>query len=88
MAAGLLHETVPPPSAGFCRYITFSFITLAEMVAQLSTFFVADKAGRHVIITVGLVLSGTACLACAMTENGNARAVLAVIGKFGCTGGR
>ena len=66
--------------------MTFSFITLAELAAHLSTFFVADKAGRHLLITFGLVLSGTACLACAMTENSTARAVLAVIGKFGCTG--
>lgn len=66
--------------------MTFSFLTLAELAAQLSTFLVADKAGRHNIITFGLVLSGAACLSCAMTENSTARAVLAVLGKYGCTG--
>jgi sugar phosphate permease len=69
------------------RYVTFTLLTVAEVSAQLMTAVIADKAGRHVILSCGLLVSGTACLACSSTTHATARAALAVIGKYGCTGG-
>ncbi|KAF6253767.1 major facilitator superfamily domain-containing protein [Scenedesmus sp. NREL 46B-D3] len=68
-------------------YVTFTLLTVAELAAQLMTAVVADKAGRHVILSCGLLVSGAACLACASTTHTPARAALAVIGKYGCTVG-
>jgi MFS family permease len=69
-----------------CSYVTFTLLTVAELSAQLMTAVIADKAGRHVILSCGLLVAGTACLACSSTTHTTARAALAVIGKYGCTG--
>jgi hypothetical protein len=69
-----------------CRYVTFTLLSVAELSAQLMTAVIADKAGRHVILSCGLLVSGTPCLACSSTTHTTARAALAVIGKYGCTG--
>lgn len=68
-------------------YVTFSLLTVAELSAQLMTAVIVDRTGRHVILSCGLLVSGTACLACASTTHSTARAALAVIGKYGCTVG-
>eukprot|EP00775_Hariotina_reticulata_P013901 gene13901-14019_t len=68
-------------------YVTFTLLTAAELSAQLLAVLVADKAGRHNILSLGLVVGGSACLACATTDSKAAKAVLAMFGKFGCTMG-
>jgi hypothetical protein len=45
-----------------------------------------DRLGRHNIVALGQLLGGGACLACAMVSGGTTQAVLAGIGKFGCSG--
>jgi hypothetical protein len=45
-----------------------------------------DRLGRHNIVGLGQLLGGGACLACAMVSGGTTQAVLAGIGKFGCSG--
>ncbi len=46
-----------------------------------------DRVGRHNIVALGQLLGGGACVACAMVSGGITQAVLAGVGKFGCSGG-
>lgn len=60
--------------------------TAAEVVALLIAGPSVDKLGRHNLVSFGLLLGGAACLACANIHGSIAQAVLAAIGKFGCSG--
>lgn len=72
----------------YTRYVNFTLLIVAELSSQLMIVPIADTVGRHLILSFGLLLSGTACLACASTSNSVARSVLAMFGKYGCTGGQ
>jgi OCT family organic cation transporter-like MFS transporter 4/5 len=58
----------------------------AEVVALLVAGPLVDKVGRHNVVSMGLLLGGGACLACANVPGTTVVAVLAAIGKFGCSG--
>jgi MFS family permease len=60
--------------------------TAAEVVALLVAGPLVDKVGRHTVVSMGLLLGGGACLACANVPGTTVVAVLAAIGKFGCSG--
>jgi OCT family organic cation transporter-like MFS transporter 4/5 len=60
--------------------------TAAEVVAVLVALPLVDKVGRHNVVSMGLLLGGGACLACANVPGTTVVAVLAAIGKFGCSG--
>lgn len=69
-----------------CSYLTFAIGTVAEVVALLVVGPTVDRLGRHNIVALGQLLGGSACVACAMVSVGAMQAVLAAIGKFGCSG--
>jgi MFS family permease len=58
----------------------------AEVVALLVAGPLVDKVGRHNVVSMGLLLGGGTCLACANVPGTTVVAVLAAIGKFGCSG--
>ncbi|WIA32316.1 hypothetical protein OEZ86_003156 [Tetradesmus obliquus] len=66
-------------------YATFAMGTAAEVVALLVAGPLVDKVGRHTVVSMGLLLGGGACLACANVPGTTVVAVLAAIGKFGCS---
>eukprot|EP00879_Flechtneria_rotunda_P033417 GHRR01037006.1.p2 GENE.GHRR01037006.1~~GHRR01037006.1.p2 ORF type:complete len:153 (+),score=37.45 GHRR01037006.1:979-1437(+) len=66
-------------------YMTFTFMAAAELVAMLSGALLIDQAGRHNVITLGLVLGGSGCLGCAVARGQITQSILAVMGKFGCS---
>jgi MFS family permease len=70
-----------------CSYLTFAIGTVAEVVALLVVGPTVDRLGRHNIVALGQLLGGGACVACAMVSGGTTQAVMAAIGKFGCSGG-
>jgi OCT family organic cation transporter-like MFS transporter 4/5 len=45
-----------------------------------------DRFGRHNIVSLGQLVGGAACIACANVGGGITQAALAAIGKFGCSG--
>lgn len=67
-------------------YATFAMGVAAEVVALLVAGPSVDKLGRHTVVSLGLLLGGGACLACANIRGDLAQAVMAAIGKFGCSG--
>jgi OCT family organic cation transporter-like MFS transporter 4/5 len=60
--------------------------TAAEVVAVLVASLLVDRVGRHTVVSMGLLLGGGACLACANVHGITVVAALAAIGKFGCSG--
>eukprot|EP00775_Hariotina_reticulata_P004347 gene4347-4600_t len=66
-------------------YVTFALMTTAEVTAMITAGSLVDRIGRHNIISLGLLLGGAACLACANSPDESAKAALAVLGKFGCS---
>jgi hypothetical protein len=70
-----------------CSYLTFAIGVAAEVVALLVVGPTVDRVGRHIIVALGQLLGGAACVACAMVSGGTTQAVLAGVGKFGCSGG-
>jgi MFS family permease len=66
--------------------MTFAIGVVAEVIALLVVGPTVDRLGRHNIVALGQLLGGGACLACAMVTGGITQAVLAGIGKFGCSG--
>jgi MFS family permease len=66
--------------------MTFAIGVVAEVIALLVVGPTVDRLGRHNIVALGQLLGGGACLACAMVTGGFTQAVLAGIGKFGCSG--
>lgn len=85
------HHTLPLlsllPVLYSCSYLTFAISVVAEVVALLLVGPTIDRLGRHNIVALGQLLGGAACVACAMVSGGTTQAVLAGIGKFGCSGG-
>jgi len=69
-----------------CRYATFAMGTAAEVAAVLVALLLVDRVGRHNVVSIGLLLGGGACLACAVVPGTTVVAALAAIGKFGCSG--
>lgn len=69
-----------------CSHLTFAIGVVAEVIALLVVGPTVDRLGRHNIVALGQLLGGGACLACAMVTGGTTQAVLAGIGKFGCSG--
>lgn len=64
----------------------FSLSTAAELAAIIIAGVLVDRAGRHNILSGGLLLGGAACLGCALAPEGAvATAGLAALGKFGCS---
>jgi MFS family permease len=68
--------------------MTFAVGVAAEAVALLLVGPSVDRIGRHNCVSLGQLLGGGACLACAMVRGGTMQAALAAVGKFGCAGGR
>jgi len=66
--------------------MTFAIGVVAEVIALLVVGPTVDRIGRHNIVAIGQLVGGAACLACAMVNSSVAQAVLAGIGKFGCSG--
>ena len=73
-------------AAVFCSYMTFAVGVAAEVIALLLVCSSLDRFGRHTVIAFGQLLGGGACVACALVNNGITQAVLAGVGKFGCSG--
>jgi len=69
-----------------CSYLTFAIGVVAEVVALLVVGPTVDRLGRHNLVALGQLLGGGACVACAMVSDGALQAVLAGVGKFGCSG--
>jgi OCT family organic cation transporter-like MFS transporter 4/5 len=69
-----------------CRYVPFAMGTAAEVVAVLVALPLVDRISRHTVVSMGLLLGGGACLACANVPGTTVVAVLAAFGKFGCSG--
>lgn len=69
-------------------YVTFAIGVVAEVIALLLVLPALDRAGRHNRLAFGQLLGGASCLACALATNGTTQAVLAAIGKFGCSVGQ
>uniref|UniRef100_A0A383VWQ0 Major facilitator superfamily (MFS) profile domain-containing protein n=1 Tax=Tetradesmus obliquus TaxID=3088 RepID=A0A383VWQ0_TETOB len=66
-------------------YATFAMGTAAEVAAVLVALLLVDRVGRHNVVSIGLLLGGGACLACAVVPGTTVVAALAAIGKFGCS---
>jgi MFS family permease len=66
--------------------MTFAVGVAAEVVALLVVGPSVDRIGRHNCVSLGQLLGGGACLACAMVRGGTTQAALAAVGKFGCAG--
>lgn len=69
-----------------CSYVTFAIGVVAEMIALLLVCPTVDRIGRHNLLAFGQLLGGGACIGCALVNDGIAQAILAGIGKFGCSG--
>eukprot|EP00879_Flechtneria_rotunda_P009594 GHRR01010040.1.p1 GENE.GHRR01010040.1~~GHRR01010040.1.p1 ORF type:complete len:462 (+),score=137.43 GHRR01010040.1:992-2377(+) len=66
-------------------YLTFAMGAGAETAALLVSGLSVDRVGRHTVVCVGLIVNAAACLACANVANQTGQAVLAALGKFGCS---
>lgn len=64
--------------------MTFSIGVAAEVLALMVVGPLIDSVGRHNVVSLGQLLGGAACLACAMVHGGATQAALAACGKFGC----
>lgn len=73
----LLHHT---------SYMTFAIGVAAEAFAAIIVAPSVDRFGRHNIVSLGQLVGGAACIACANVSGGKQQAALAAIGKFGCSG--
>lgn len=82
----ICHPTLAPRVTCSCSYLTFAIGVVAEVVALLVVGPTVDRLGRHNLVALGQLLGGGACVACAMVSDGALRAVLAGVGKFGCSG--
>lgn len=69
-----------------CSYVTFAIGVVAEMIALLLVCPTVDRVGRHNLLAFGQLLGGGACIGCALVNDGTTQAILAGIGKFGCSG--
>jgi OCT family organic cation transporter-like MFS transporter 4/5 len=70
-----------------CSYITFAVGVVADMIALLLVCPALDRYGRHNLLAFGQLLGGGACVGAALISGGGiTQAVLAGIGKFGCSG--
>lgn len=69
-----------------CSYLTFAIGVAAEVMALMVVGPTVDRFGRHNIVAIGQLVGGGACMACAMVHGGTTQAVLAGVGKFGCSG--
>jgi hypothetical protein len=66
--------------------MTFAIGAAAEAVAVLVVAPSVDRFGRHNIVSLGQLVGGAACIACANVSGGITQAALAAVGKFGCSG--
>jgi hypothetical protein len=81
------HMNPAPMHDNRCRrYVTFAIGVAGEVFALLLVGPTVDHVGRHNILAAGQLLGGAACLACALVAAGTSQAVLAGIGKLGCSG--
>lgn len=79
--------TAGAPALLFGRsYMTFAIGAAAEAVAVLVVAPSVDRFGRHNIVSLGQLVGGAACIACANVSGGITQAALAAVGKFGCSG--
>lgn len=66
--------------------MSFTLGTAAELAAILVAGALVDRAGRHNVVSIGMLVGGAACMVCANITGQTEVAVLAAIGKFGISG--
>eukprot|EP00201_Polytomella_parva_P022882 CAMPEP_0175043076 /NCGR_PEP_ID=MMETSP0052_2-20121109/2958_1 /TAXON_ID=51329 ORGANISM="Polytomella parva, Strain SAG 63-3" /NCGR_SAMPLE_ID=MMETSP0052_2 /ASSEMBLY_ACC=CAM_ASM_000194 /LENGTH=596 /DNA_ID=CAMNT_0016306039 /DNA_START=194 /DNA_END=1981 /DNA_ORIENTATION=+ len=66
-------------------YATFCISAAAEFIANVLAAWLIEKIGRHNTMAGGMLLGGLSCVICSIVPAGNGQAILASIGKFGCS---
>jgi hypothetical protein len=66
--------------------MVFALCAVADVVADSFVAFTADRAGRHITISGGMLLCGAMCVACAVSDSSASKPAFATLAKAGASG--